>query len=399
MPLAAILSATAPSSDRPDVPRAQIVFAAQTLIEYQARQAIKAGATHLLIMVDAVTPVLSRLVDRLTGENIQVHLIRDMPGLVRQLPRDGDVLLFADGMVVDQKYIAELAGMAGEAVLVVGDDASTAHLERVDAVHRWAGVARVSPHTLFNTLDLIGDWDLVLTLLRAVVQADARRVTVAPADVVEGRVALVERQATADLIAGALSMPGGTGDDIAGAERYLLQPIGRQIATHLLRMQVPAAQMEWSATGIAALGLLTVALGWSAAALVLFLVALTLQMVSRQLAGLGHHGFTSAWPALAPAAIVSLGIAWLGTQNGVGSDGLHLGILTLVTVAVLQRKRLQTLPDWALVTPGTAVLILLLGLLVGSFAYAVSAAALLGLLSLAALLLMGGPPGDGDKMA
>lgn len=381
------------------MPRAQIVFAAQTLIEYQARQAIKAGATCLLIMVDAVTPVLSRLVDRLTGENIQVHLIRDMPGLVRQLPRDGDVLLFADGMVVDQKYLAELASTPGNALLVVGDDAATAHLERVDAVHRWAGVARISPPTLFNTLDLIGDWDLVLTLLRAVVQADARRVDIAPTDVVEGRVALVERQATADLIAGALSMPGGTGDDVAGAEHYLLQPLGRQIATHLLRMQVPAAQMEWSATGMATLGLVAVAFGWATAALILFLAALTLQTVSRQLATLGHHGLTGTLPALAPAAIVSLGIAWLGTQNGVGSDGLHLGILTLVTVAALKRKGLQTLPDWALMTPGTAVLILLLGLLVGSFAHAVSAAALLGLLSLAALLLVGRPAGDGDKIA
>lgn len=391
MPLAAIMSATAPSSDRPDVPRAQIVFAAQTLIEYQARQAIRAGATCLLIMVDAVTPVLSRLVDRLTGENVQVHLIRDMPGLVRQLPRDGDVLLFADGMIVDQKYLADLAATPGDALLVVGDDAATAHLERVDAVHRWAGVARVSPDTLFNTLDLIGDWDLVLTLLRAAVQADARRVSVAPTDVVEGRVALVERQATADLIAGALSMPGGIGDDVAGAERYLLQPVGRQIATHLLRMQVPAAQMEWSATGVAALGLLSVAFGWTAAALILFLAALTLQTVSRHLAGLGHHAVADILPTLAPAAVISLGIAWLGSQHGVGSDGLHLGILTLVTVAALKRKGLQTLPDWALITPGTAVAILLAGLSIGSFAYAISAAALLAILSLAGLLLLGRP--------
>lgn len=398
MPLAAIMSATAPSSDRPDLPRAQIVFAAQTLIEYQARQAIKAGATHLLIMVDAVTPVLSRLVDRLAGESVQVHLIRDMPGLVRQLPRDGDVLLFADGMVIDQKYLADLAATPGNAVLVVGDDAATAHLERVDSLHRWAGVARVSSFTLFNTLDLIGDWDLVLTLLRAVVQADARRVLVAPTDVVEGRVALVDRQATADLIGGALSVPGGVGDDVAGAERYLLQPIGRLIATHLLRMQVPARQMEWSATGVAALGLLTVAIGWSAIALILFLVALTLQMVSRQLAGLGHHAAADALPALVPAAVVSLGIAWLGTQHNVGSDGLHLGILTLVTVAALKRKGTQTLPAWALMTPGSAVLILLVGLLLGSFAYAMSAAALLAILSLASLLLLGRQTGDGNKL-
>ncbi|OYW85720.1 MAG: hypothetical protein B7Z20_08560, partial [Sphingobium sp. 32-64-5] len=118
MPLAAILCATAPSSDRPDLLRGQIIFAAQTLIEYQARQATGAGARELFIMVEAVTPQLSRLVDRLIADGIQVHLIRDMPALVRQIPRNSDILLFADGMVVDQAYIRQLGEAEGNALLV-----------------------------------------------------------------------------------------------------------------------------------------------------------------------------------------------------------------------------------------------------------------------------------------
>ncbi|MGE4411183.1 MAG: hypothetical protein AB7D33_11505, partial [Sphingobium sp.] len=162
MPLAAILCATAPSADRPEILRGQIVFAAQTLIEYQARQASAAGARDLFIMVEAVTPQLSRMVDRLISDGIHVHLVRDMAALVRQLPRESDVLLFAEGAVVDQRHVNELAAAGGNALLVVEDDAATGHMERVDGHHRWAGVARLSPHTLFNTLDLIGDWDLVL---------------------------------------------------------------------------------------------------------------------------------------------------------------------------------------------------------------------------------------------
>ena len=217
MPLAAILSATAPSSDRPDVPRAQLAFAAQTLLEYQARQAIAVGARQLFIMVEAVTAPLSRLVDRLEGEGVRAHLVRDMPGLVRQLPREDDVLLFADGMIVDQKYLTEIAGSSGNTLLVVQDDSATAHLERVDGVHRWAGVARVESHTLFNTLDLIGDWDLVLTLLRAVVQSDARRIIASHSDVMEGKIALVDRQDTADLVGRSITIPLDVDGSSAGA--------------------------------------------------------------------------------------------------------------------------------------------------------------------------------------
>lgn len=385
MPLAAILSALAPSADRPGVPRAQIVFAAQTLVEYQARQAIQAGATHIFVMIDAVTPSLSRMVDQFAASGAQLHLIRDMPSLLRQLPRESDVLLFADGAVVDQAYVAQLGRAEGNALLVAQDDPATAHLERIDAQHRWAGLARVAPHTLFNTLDLIGDWDVVLTLMRAAVQNAPQRIVVEPTDIAEGRVALVERQDTADLVGRALAAAPLAGS--AGAEHYLLQRPARMVATHLLRMQISAAHIRSGALAVAALGLLAIVPGWTILPLLLLIAALAVDMVARQIAGLGQHHGKGALTELALPLALALGIVALGAKQGDWSNGLHLAILSGTATVLAGRGRVAGLPLWAWATPGSALLLLFLGALTGQFDAALALAALLALLSLVAMLL------------
>ena len=141
MPLAAILNATAVSGDKTDILRGQLIFASQMLIEYQARQAAHAGAQAIFIMVDQVTPIWSRMVDRLIGEGLDVHLMRDMASLVRLFPRDSDALLFADGMVVDQRYVSELGKAEGDALLVVGAPNSSNSRRLVEVAAR-EGCAR-----------------------------------------------------------------------------------------------------------------------------------------------------------------------------------------------------------------------------------------------------------------
>jgi len=388
MPLAAILCATAPSSDRPDIPRGQIVFAAQSLIEYQVRQAAHAGARLFFIMIDAVSPSWSRMVDRLATDGLEVHLVRDMATLVRHLPRDGDTLLFADGMIVDQRHVSEIGALEGNGLLAVEDSAATAHLERIDGHHRWAGIARISPQTMFDTLDLIGDWDLALTLLRAVVQNEPHRIIVPQADVLEGRVALVDRQETADLVGKSLAGPMDAAQ-AAGAERYVLQPITRRVATRLLRLQIPAEHIRWGATGIALLGLAMLIPGWHLLALLMFMVALGADKVSGHVASMTRMSASGVVVRFAPAALVLLGIAWTGVHFGVSSDGLHLALVSAITLAVLDVRGKRTLPDWAYMTPGSAILILLLGMALEQVPLAFSLGALLAIISVGAILLAG----------
>jgi len=390
MPLAAILCATAPSFDSAETKRGQLVFATQSLTEYQARQAIYAGADTIFIMIEAVTPGLSRMVDRLGADGVDVHLVRDMTTLVRQLPRNEDVLLFADGMVADQRYVSDLAESEGNGLVVVGDDSATEHFERIDGTHRWAGVARITPHTLFNTMDLIGDWDLMLTLLRAVVQNDPKRIVVDQGDVLEGRVALIDRQETADLVGKNLARPSDVdaGRFVAGVERYLLYPVTHFIATRLLRLQIPAERIRWGAIGVAVLGLGALYPGWLWAALILFVLALMIDMVAEHIGTMTRLVRKGNVFRIITVAILLIGIGWAGIWAGVRSDSVHLALLGAITLAVLDKERKRTLPDWAYITPGTILLLMMIGLAAGRLGQAVALGALAAIASLGALVLV-----------
>ncbi|MFP5434718.1 MAG: hypothetical protein ACLGIM_16600, partial [Alphaproteobacteria bacterium] len=208
MSFSAILSASRTTADTPAGLRASLHFAGQTLIEYQARQAARAGADRIMILVSVITPAVSQAVDRLSADGIAVALVRDMVSMVRDVPRDADVLLVADGAIVAQAHVDALGASEGNTLLVADDTRASAPFERIDAGQRWAGVARISPALMFDTLDMIGDWDLSLTLVRAAVQKGARRITAPQDDLLEGRVAIVDSQQQADLVAQAVTAAG-----------------------------------------------------------------------------------------------------------------------------------------------------------------------------------------------
>lgn len=137
MSFAAILSASRATADSPGALRAGLHFAGQTLVEYQARQAAQAGADRIMILVSVITPALSQAVDRLSADGIAVALIRDMVSMVRDAPRDSDVLLIADGAVVSQAHVDALGAADGDTLLVTDDSRASAPFERIDAGQRF----------------------------------------------------------------------------------------------------------------------------------------------------------------------------------------------------------------------------------------------------------------------
>jgi hypothetical protein len=173
-----------------------------------------------------------------------------------------------------------------------------------------------------------------------------------------------------------------------GAEHYLLQIPVRMLATPLLRMQVPALHIALAALGVAALGALAIVPGWTLLSLLLLLVALMVDMLSRQLAVMGQQasfGKSRVW--LLPM-MISLAVLALGWRHGRISDALYLGIITLVTVLLAEKRGVSGPPRWAWMTSGSALILLLLGAFVGQFSGAIILATLLGLLSLSSMLLM-----------
>ncbi|MEJ7925340.1 hypothetical protein WG908_01055 [Sphingobium sp. AN641] len=384
MSFGAIISASRSSSDSTGTLRGNLHFAGQTLVEYQARQASLAGASEILIRVSSVTPGLSQAVDRLSADGIKVSLIRDMITLVRDAPRDRDMLLIGDGVLAAQSYLDALGQIDGNALLVSDDSRASAPFERIDAGQRWGGLARVTPDLLFGTLDMIGEWDLELTLVRAAVQANARRITAPQDDLLEGRVALIDGQQHADLVGqGVVARQPRAGTRTGGAEYYLLDPLAGLLAPVLMRTQVPAMQIRVAAMVAAAIGLVPIELGWPGVGLLLMVVALLLGLVADRLDELALRARSDGWVALVAPALALVGIGLVGDALPAFYLVLLLG---LIMVADRWRRVTGTRP-WMIFTPASAVILMLGAVLLGSIGQGLTLAMLCAIGSAGAIIL------------
>jgi hypothetical protein len=384
MSFAAILSANRASGDSPPGLRASLHFAGQTLVEYQARQASRAGADRIMILVSVITPALSQAVDRLSADGIAVALVRDMISMVRDAPRDSDILLVADGAIVAQAHYDAIGATEGDVMLVTDDSRASAPFERIDAGQRWAGLARISPDLLFGTLDMIGDWDLALTLVRTAVQKGARRITVQQDDLLEGRVALVESQSQADLVAQAVTAVGaGRARSRGGIEHYLLAPLARIISRPLMRMQVPALQVRIAAIALGAVALVPIELGWPLTGFFLLIGALLLSEISDHLGELALRASPMGWFAFGAPATILAGLVFAGGTT-LAAD---LALLLAILMVAVRWGRTGTARPWMIFTPGTALLLLILtgfaGLMTSGFRLAI----LMAIASVGAILL------------
>lgn len=384
MSFAAILSANRATADAGAGLRASLHFAGQTLVEYQARQAARAGADRILILVSVITPALSQAVDRLSADGIPVALTRDMVSIVRDAPRDSDVLLMADGAIIAQSHVEALAAAEANALLVSDDSRASAPFERIDAGQRWAGLARISPDLLFGTLDMIGDWDLALTLVRAAVQKGARRITVPQDDLMDGRVAIVDGQQQADLVAQAVTAKGAVATSVrGGVEHYLLSRLARMIAPALMRMQVPALQLRVAGVALAAIALVPVQLQWIAVGFLVALFALLASEVADRLDHLALRPSPQGWLAFATPTIVLAVIALAGAT----AITVHLALLLSIIMVAERWRRTGSVRPWMIFSPGTALLLLLVTSLFDALAVGIEVAMIAAIGSLAAIVL------------
>jgi hypothetical protein len=393
MPFSAIICAVRPQSDSPESLAVHVHFAGQSLLEYQARQAAEAGAGKILIVVSSVAPALSRAVDRLIDDGLDIMLVRDIGTLLRQAPRDSDFLIIGDGMVVPQRFMNTLGGRSGNGLLVVEASGPTESFERIDGMHRWAGLARMAPAVLFSTLDLVGDWDLQLTLVRAIVQAGAERVVAPQDDVLEGRLAQIDGQQSADLVTEALLAQPVTSTirGSVGAERYILGPPASMLAVAFMRSQIPPSQVALGALIVAALGALACAVHWPVLAMIVLLCAVTLHEAADHLSNRARRPGLKGWMAAVPDAAVLAGIWLLGAEQGNGRDGLYLALL-LGIIVVRHGRGVQAGPAWAAATPGSALFILLIGTMSGYFGFGLMLALLAAIAWTGVLLLSAKSP-------
>lgn len=368
-------------------------------VEHQARQAILAGAEQLVIRSELPTPELARMADQLSRETgIPVLLANDGPELTRRIEKDDRVLLLAAQMIVPQSAMDDLAAASVPALLVTPTEPATAHLERVDARHVWAGGALLAGETLLGTVDMLGEWDLELTLLRRAVQQDARRIEL-PVDMSSsGRLARIDDRAEAEKALAALSQEGFADEGGRDALTAALAPVARGLVATLTRLQVNPDHMGWTAAMLAIFGVAAGSAGWP-------LIALPLALLAEATLGL-HRGSAQLLLRRGPQSwlqvlVKGASLAVLATIGGRLADGDALALLgvglplALIAVQTLadarDRRPAEARPNlWQRFTTPMALILALLGALGGHPQGALVAIGLCAFGTVAARLLAAG---------
>ncbi len=298
--------------------RALLPLAGQTLIEYQARCLAALGAAPVLVLVDRLPVALNDAFERLRGEGIAVVAVSGAAEAASRFEAGTDVILLADGIAPDMTDVGRI-GETGEAlILTVPDDETHAGFERIDATHRWAGLARLPAALVGATAAMIGDWDLQSTLLRRAIQSGARLV---PAAAGEGAGPFL---AEGDAMAGferrlLLASRGARSDMIS---RFVL-PLIEEVATE--RLMETRLRPEWLVRAALVLTLgaaLAFTRGWLWQGLVALLLATPLDLVARRIALLRLRPLSPLLPAtrlLWPAAgLALLALGWFEARHGGG---------------------------------------------------------------------------------
>lgn len=177
--------------------RALAPVAGETIVERQGARALGAGAEILFVTVAAMPPELLQALDRIRRRGVRVQVVRDAADLQTALQPTDRVLLVADGLMAPPGQYKALATGSAPSILVTGDTPLTQMLERVDAQHRWGGLALVPASSVAELAALPGEWDIVLTLLRFAIQAGAARFACEPALFGQGEISVVADSATA----------------------------------------------------------------------------------------------------------------------------------------------------------------------------------------------------------
>ena len=145
MPMPGLIFATDDADDRPGMLAATLPFGGLTLIEFQARLLIAAGASQIILVVARMTPELLGAINRIGRRGVSADAVRTASEAVEKLHPLSRVLVVADGLMTTNEVMTSLLGAGGDALLVTDDRENVSRSERVGALTAWAGLALLDP--------------------------------------------------------------------------------------------------------------------------------------------------------------------------------------------------------------------------------------------------------------
>ena len=299
--------------------RATLPLAGRTVLERQARLAVSAGASLIVVAVERVPPQLLAALDRLRAQGLRIAVARNAQEAAEAVHTDDRLLVVADGLIATETHIERLFALGGPVILTVPDVRVDDRYERIDAHSRWAGLALLDGETLKRTAAMLGEWDLQSTLLRRAIQSGVRQYSVRgePAD---DLLTVAERSEDLEELQQRIF-------DVAGAQRndwisrYLLGPIEQVATRRLMPTNVTPGMLGLGASVLTALAALAFGSHWPGFGMALLLLATPLDGIAERLATLRMQDpVSNSWwanllPALSAAALLALGVALTPTRS------------------------------------------------------------------------------------
>jgi hypothetical protein len=316
---------------------------------------MQAGASHALIVVERVPAALAAAVDQLRSDGVAVEISRSAADAADRVHPDEALLVIGDGVIAGGDVIQELVKASAPALLVVPDTPATQMLERIDAAHRWAGLALLDGAQLRATAQMLGDWELETTLLRRAVQEQATRIEAA-------RFLPVHVGSAADLPAVDRAIAGGARAKRDGWPDRFIYPLIESLIIRPLLSRVGDA--VWLAVAAALLAVAAAPLswlGWFSGALGLLLLSGVVMSLGRQMGAIRLTAIPFAarlaQVRAAGAGLALLSLGWRLSDSGQWGWSLA-AVTTIAIVAALYRnlallRSLRTpVPHWLATVDG-----------------------------------------------
>ena len=314
--LAGLIFATEDADDRPGTLAATLPFGGLTLIEFQARLLVAAGASQIILVIARLTPELLGAINRIGRRGVAVDAVRTAAEAMEKLHPLSRVLVVADGVMTTGEVVTSLAAENGDALLVTDDQGSGSPFERVGALTAWAGLALLDPKRIAEVAVMPKDYDFQSTLLRVAAQAAPAHIRL-PAGAARGAHG-IERDSRRLAERGRAILSALAPVPTPWADRYVLAPLARLALPHLVGRGIPSIAVTALGFTLALAGFAALYFAWPLTGLVLTILAMAGFAVGATASALRDETIELRIQQGAMLVVPALSVVLLGRDSAAG---------------------------------------------------------------------------------
>jgi hypothetical protein len=325
MMLAGLIFATEDADDRPGTLAATLPFGGLTLIEFQARLLVAAGASQIILVIERLTPELLGAINRIGRRGVSVDAIRTAGEAAEKLHPLSRVMAVADGLMTTNDMMTPMLGVPGDVLLVTDDREGASRYERVGVRTAWAGLALLDPKRIAEVAAMPKDYDFQSTLLRVAAQSGAEQVRLPAGAAAEAHG--IERDSRRLAEKGKAILSALVPRPRPWADHFILAPLARAALPRLIAKGVPSVAVGGSAAVLALGGFAALWFGWPASGLLLAILAMIGLSIGETVANLRDEAIGVRLQRIALLATPALSALLLGRDSAAGWVAAIAGIL------------------------------------------------------------------------